>query len=275
MTSFASQVALHWVGVGFYVASAVLFGNAVVFRHPERLRWARLAALVGLVPHGAAIVIRWVEVGHGPYMLKYEVLSSNAWIAVAFLLVFLWRRPSWGAVGLVVMPLASLAVALGLFSNPQIRELPPTLRSIWLVFHISFAKLSAASFLLSVATSVLQLLEASPRPGSWREKLPARDALDAYTVRFIGFGFIFWTVTVAAGAIWANQSWGRYWGWDAIETWSLVTWLTYGTFLHARIFFRLKPASTAWAAIASFAIFVLTVLILPFLIPSMHSAYFQ
>jgi len=119
------------------------------------------------------------------------------------------------------------------------------------------------------------LLETKPRPGSWLDKLPAREALDAYTVRFIGFGFIFWTVTVAAGSIWANQSWGRYWGWDAVETWSLVTWLTYGTFLHARLFFRMRPRPTAWAAIGSFAIFILTVLILPFLMPSLHSAYFQ
>lgn len=275
MKGFALEVALHWVAVGFYVVSAALAGNAVIFGHPQRIRWTRIAALVGLVPHGAAILIRWGAVGHGPYMLKYEVLSSNAWMAVAFLVIFLWRRPSWGAVGLAVMPLAVLAIGLGLFSNPEVRELPPTLRSIWLAFHVIFAKLSAASFLLSVATSMLVLLERRPRPGSWLERLPPRDGLDAYTVRFIGFGFVFWTVTVAAGSIWANQSWGRYWGWDAVETWSLVAWLTYGSFLHARLFFRMKPVATAWAAIGCFAVFILTILILPFLIPSLHAAYFQ
>ena len=60
-----------------------------------------------------------------------------------------------------------------------------------------------------------------------------------------------------------------------IETWSLITWLVYGTFLHARRFFRLKPAATAWAVVFCFAVFVLTLLILPFLLPSLHSAYFQ
>ncbi len=275
MSRFAVEVTLHWVGVGLYIVAAVLFGNAVVFGHPQRLRWAKLAAAAGLVPHGAGIALRWVAVGHGPYMLKHEVLSSNAWIAVAFMLLFLARRPRWGAVGLVVMPVAVLSIALGLFANPQIRELPPSLRSVWLVFHITFAKLSAAAFLLSVATSVLLLLEWRPRPGSWLENLPPKDTLDGYTVRFIGFGFIFWTVTIAAGSIWANQSWGRYWGWDAIETWSLVAWLVYGTFLHARLFFRLRARATAWASIGCFAIFVLTILVLPFLIPSLHAAYFQ
>lgn len=275
MSRFALEVALHWAGVAAYAASAAIFGNAVVFGHPERVRWARLAAVAGLAPHGAAILVRWIAVGHGPYMLRYEVLSSNAWVAVAVLAAFLWRRPGWGAVGLVVMPVAILAIAAGLFSSPEARDLPPTLRSVWLVFHVAFAKLSAAAFLLSVATSVLQLVDWRPRPGGWTERLPPRDALDAYTVRFVGFGFVFWTVTVAAGAIWANQSWGRYWGWDAIETWSLVTWLSYGTFLHARLFFRMKPPATAWSALAAFAVFVLSALVLPFAMPSLHSAYFQ
>jgi cytochrome c-type biogenesis protein CcsB len=275
MRGFATEVALHWVGVGCYMAAAALLANAVIFRHPERTGWARRLALLGLVPHAAAIALRWAEVGHGPYMLKYEVLSSNAFVAVAFLVIFLWRRPDWGAVGLVVLPVAILAVAFGLFTNPAMRELPPTLRSTWLVFHITFAKLSAGAFLLSLGTAVLLLLEWRPRPGTWLERLPPPEALDAFTVRFIGFGFIFWSVTIAAGAIWAHQSWGRYWGWDAVETWSLVTWLAYGTFLHSRIFFRMGPRKSAWAATVAFAVFVLAAIVLPYAIPSLHSAYFQ
>ena len=77
------------------------------------------------------------------------------------------------------------------------------------------------------------------------------------------------------GSIWANQSWGRYWGWDPIESWSLVTWLAYAILLHARLFFKLNARKTAWAVIACFILSVLTVLIFPFIFPSMHSAYFQ
>jgi cytochrome c-type biogenesis protein CcsB len=255
--------------------SVEMFANAVIFDHPQRSKWAMAAAAVGLVPHGIAIVLRWVAAGHGPYMLKYEVLSSNTWIAVAVLLIFLLRRPAWNALALVVMPVGILMVGIGVFSNPEMRDLPPTLRSIWLVVHISFAKLSAAAFLLSVASSVILLLKGRGHHGAWLDKTPEEAALDAYTVRFIGFGFIFWTVTIIAGAIWANESWGRYWGWDVIETWSLVTWLCYGTFLHVRLFFKVKGSGAAWWAIGCFAVFILTLLILPFLMPSLHSAYFQ
>ena len=275
MKEFAWEVALHWSGVGFYMLATVLFANAVIFDRPKRLRWGMTALAIGLVPHGAAIVMRWIASGHGPYMLKYEVLSSNTWIALVLLLAFLFRRPAWAALALVVLPVSILMVAFGLFSNPEIRDLPPTLRSIWLVFHIGFAKLSAAAFLLSVASALILLQKRRGRRGAWLDKVPGEAALDAYTVRFVGFGFMFWTITIAAGAIWANESWGRYWGWDVIETWSLITWLVYGTFLHVRLFFKLRPAATAWWSIGCMLVFVLTILILPFLMPSLHSAYFQ
>ena len=275
MTGFALEVALHWIAVGLYIVAAALLANAVIFGHGGRTRWGLLAAALGLVPHGAALAIRWIAVGHGPYLVRYEVLSSNAWIAVAALVLFLWRRPAWSALALVVLPAAILALALGVFSNTEVRRIPPTLRSIWLVFHISFAKLAAAAFLLSLAAAILQLARARGPTSRWLDRIPAADVLDAYTVRFVGFGFLFWTIAIAGGAIWANQSWGRYWGWDPIETWSLIAWLTYGTFLHARLFFRLRPVPTAWASVAAFSIFIVTLLVLPLLLPSIHAAYFQ
>jgi cytochrome c-type biogenesis protein CcsB len=275
MSEFALEVTLHWVAVGFYMVALTLFANAVLFGHPERNRWAIAATAAGLVPHAAAIVLRWAAVGHGPYMLKYEVLSSNSWIAIVAMLLFLWRRPTWSVMALVVMPLAILGLAIGLFSNAEMKSIPPSLRSMWLVFHIVFAKLSAAAFLLSLAAAVIQILRHRGVEGRWLDRAPSSEVLDAYTVRFVGFGFLFWTVTIAAGAIWANQSWGRYWGWDAIETWSLISWLAYGIFLHARMFFRLGPVGTAWASVSAFVVFILALLILPFVMPSLHSAYFQ
>jgi cytochrome c-type biogenesis protein CcsB len=272
---YAVEIALHWAAVGLYILATVAMVFSVVFAKPTGLRWGLGLGALGLLPHGAAIGLRWAAVGHGPYMLRYEVLSSNAWVAIAVLLLVLWRRPDWSALAVVVMPLAILLVALGMFSNPEIRELPPSLRSVWLIFHITFAKISAAAFTISLAAAVLLLLRERPSPPRWMQRLPGTPALDALIVRSAGFGLIFWTVTIAAGAIWGNQSWGRYWGWDPIETWALVSWLVYGSFLHVRLFFKLRPRPTAWLSIASFAMFILALLILPFFITSLHSSYFS
>ena len=275
MSRFAVEVALHWVAVGLYIIGTVSLTAGVLFEKPPASRWARWAILAGLLPHAGALGLRWHASGHGPYMLRYEVLSANGWLVMVGLLGVLWFRPRWSVLGVVAGPIGILAVALAVFANAELRELPPTFRSVWLVFHIVFAKISAVAFLLSLAAGVLTLLRLRPAPARWLLRVPEEAVLDALVVRFAAFGWTFWTVTIAAGAIWANQSWGRYWGWDAIETWSLVSWLVYGAFLHARRFFRAGPAATAWMSVGAFGLFVLTAIVLPFLLPSIHSAYFQ
>jgi cytochrome c-type biogenesis protein CcsB len=272
---FLLETILHWVAVGLYILATVLFAHALLWNHPQRARWALGVTALGLLPHAAALMVRWIEVGHGPYMLKYEVLSSNAWIAILMLLLVLLRRPTWAGFALVALPASILMVGLGLLSDPASRELPPTLRSIWLIFHIFFTKLAVGAFLLAFAAAVLVLRKLKGASSRFLERFPSTAVLDASLVRFVGFGFVFWSTTIIAGAIWAHQSWGRYWGWDPIETWSLVTWLCYGSLIHLRLFFHLSPRATAWVSLACFGVSILTAFVFPFLIPSMHSAYFQ
>ena len=275
MSPFAWEAVFHWSAVALYIAGAVGFAYALIFAHPEKIRMAQWITAAGLLPHTAGLGLRYIHVGHGPYMLKYEVLSSNAWIAIVMLLIFVWRKPNWAALALVALPASILMMGFGLFTNPEARSLPPTLRSMWLVFHVLFNKLAVGAFILSAASSVILLRKLRGASSKFLDRLPAPEVLEARTIRFVGFGFIFWTTTIGAGAIWANQSWGRYWGWDPIESWSLVTWLAYAVLLHARIFFKIKASATAWGALACFSLSVLTVLIFPFVFQSMHSAYFQ
>lgn len=275
MTPFAIETSLLWAGVAFYITGTALFAYALVFVHPGKMNRAIFVTALGLLPHSAALTMRWLAIGHGPYMMKYEVLSSNAWVVIIMLLLFVWHRRDWAYLALATIPLAILMLGFGLFSNPEARNLPPSLRSVWLIFHIFFNKLAVGAFTLSFASAIIMLRKLKGDSSRFLDRLPAPAVLETYTIRFVGFGFIFWSTTIGAGAIWANQSWGRYWGWDPIEAWSLVTWLCYGLLLHARLFFGLKGRGTAWGTIACFVMSVLTVFIFPFLIPSLHSAYFQ
>ncbi|WP_243383807.1 cytochrome c biogenesis protein [Geothrix alkalitolerans] len=275
MSPFILEATLHWTSVVLYILATVIFAHALLWNHPTRARWAVFLAALGLAPHAGAILARWIAVGHGPYMAKSEVLSSNAWIAVVMLLVVLWRRPSWAGLALVALPGAILMMGLGLLASPEAKELPPTLRSIWLVFHIFFTKLAVGAFLLAFAAAVLVLRKLKGATSPFLARFPSAEVLDASMIRFVGFGFVFWSTTIIAGAIWAHQSWGRYWGWDPIETWSLVTWLCFGTLLHLRLFYRLGPRATAWFTIGCFGVSILTAFIFPFLLPSLHAAYFQ
>ena len=275
MSPFAWEAVWHWSAVALYIAGMVTFAWALIFNRPARIPLATGFTAAGLIPHTTALALRYIHVGHGPYMMKYEVLSSDAWIAIAMLVLFVWRKPNWAALALIALPVSILMMGFGLFTNPEARNLPPTLRSMWLVFHVCFSKLAVGAFVMSVAGAIVLLRKMNGAKGRWLDRLPGVDVVEAYTVRFIGFGFVFWTTTVVAGAIWANQSWGRYWGWDPIESWSFVTWLAYAILLHARLFFKLRARAIAFGTIACFVLSVLTVLIFPFVFPSMHSAYFQ
>jgi ABC-type transport system involved in cytochrome c biogenesis permease subunit len=275
MSRYSLEVLLHFVAIGLYASAAAIWTYSVLWARPERNRLAAVLGLAGLVPHGVAIASRWIASGHGPYMARHEVLTGNSWALMLALPLLLLAKPAWRFLAIVAVPVAILMMGIGLFANPELRQLPPTLKSIWLVFHILFAKLAAISFLLSVASASTVLFRDRPRPPAWIARFPEGPVLDALIARFTGFGFIFWSLAVAAGAIWARDAWGRYWGWDAVETWSLVSWLMYGALLHARLFFRLAGKTLAWSTIGVFVLFVLTLLIFPFLIPTMHTAYFQ
>lgn len=273
LTWLKYEVILHWVAVVFYIVATVLFTYSVFFRNGAFLRRALGASMVGLIPHSIALVVRWIEQGHGPYMSRYEVLSSDAWIAVVLFLFFAWKWERIRPAGMIVLPLSFLMIALGLLTNPGMHNLPPSLRSIWLILHVSFAKLAAGSFFISLGVAILYLLKGRDPSKLLYGRLPSLDILDEYSYKFAGFGFIFWTINIVAGAIWADQSWGRYWGWDPIETWSLVTWLMYGMFAHLRVFWKLRGKKSAFVLIGCFIMSVFTIFALPFLANSLHSEY--
>lgn len=272
--SFEHEVILHWTAVVLYILSAIAYSVRVFFSKEKAERWGAGFALARLFPHAAALILRWVAAGHGPYMAKYEVLSSNAWVAILFFLIMSWRRPRLRPAGFVVLPVCFLSMAGGLFTNPALRNLPPSLRSIWLVLHILFAKLGAGGVLLALGAAVLYLIKEG-READFARRLPPLDILDDYSHRFAGFGFFFWSVMIAAGAIWANESWGRYWAWDPIETWSLVTWLAFGAYLHLRRFHGWKGRKAAWLIAGCFALSVATLIAVPILAKGLHTEYFQ
>jgi cytochrome c-type biogenesis protein CcsB len=265
------EVIVHWAAVACYAVSTFFFAVYVVFNKPNALRNAIRTCAVGLVPHSAALLVRWIEQGHGPYMTRYEVLSSDAWITIVLFLAFSWRWKKLRPAGLVVLPIAFFMIAVAMFTNPQMQNLPPSLRSFWLVLHVGFAKLAAGSIIISLGAAILYLLNGAARV---YQKLPSPEVLDAYSFKFAGFGFIFWTINIVAGAIWADVSWGRYWGWDPIETWSLITWLMYGTFAHIRLFWKWRGEKSAYFLIACFLMSIFTIFILPFVAKSLHSEYF-
>ncbi|WP_318556943.1 cytochrome c biogenesis protein CcsA [Geobacter anodireducens] len=268
-------VAMNWLAVCCYVAATVLNASGIIFRKAVVERRSYWPLWLGLALHSASLVYWWRVVGHGPYMAPSEVLLSDAWIAMVLFLGFQRAFPRIRPASLIVVPLVFLMVALANFYNPGIRSLPPTFSSIWLVLHISFYKIALGALIIALAFSIFYLLKARPTPPDWLKRLPDLEDLDLHVYRFAGFGFIFWAIGMLAGSIWAYRSWGRYWGWDPVETWSLMTWLIFGTYLHLRRFFRMSGRMAAWFFIFGFAVAVVAQFASSHMGTSIHSEYFQ
>lgn len=267
-------IAANWVVVIVYVLATIANATGVLFKkdRPERISYWLAGSGLGL--HSIVIAYWWTVVGHGPYMAPNEVLSSDAWAIMACFFIFLRLYPRIKPASILAFPATFLMLALSMFYNPGIRTLPATFRSVWLVIHIGLYKISFATLVIGLALSIFYLLKKRKDSG-WLQQLPALETLDIYEYRFAGFGFIFWTIGMLAGSIWAYQSWGRFWGWDPTETWSLITCLMFGAYLHLRRFFQWKGTSAAWFFIACFVISVVSLFGMATLSSSIHSEYFK
>ncbi len=273
--SASTEIVLMWAAVSVYAAGSVLFAVGAVFRRDSLLRAATALSLLGLVPHAAAIAGRWVRVGHGPYLGFYEVVSSYAFACVLVLGFLAWRYPRLRVAGVLLMPLAFLLLAGSMFAPKAELEISSRLASWWLTIHVAFAKLCYAAFIASFTVAAADLFRGRARGvmAELAEKLPSGEVLEDFAYRLVSVGFIFLTVMIASGAIWANEAWGRYWGWDPIETWSLVSWVVYALVLHLRFTMGWRGRKAAWALILALPVVLFSLLGVPIVYSSIHGAY--
>ena len=124
-----------------------------------------------------------------------------------------------------------------------VAPLVPALHSVWFVIHIVAACIAAAALNVGAIASIMYLISMNAQAKAQRTgvpvkglvaKLPSLESMDTLAYRAHAIGFPIWTFTIAAGSVWADYAWGRFWGWDPKETWSLVTWVVYAAYLHAR-----------------------------------------
>lgn len=248
---------MYLAGTTFYALSSIVYIYSLVFKKEEKISFAARSALAGLLFHGISIALRWQEAGHGPYINMFEILSGYAWASVAIFLIAQQKFEKIRIAGFIVMPVSFLIMGAGSAYSRDIQLLSSSLRSYWLIAHVVFADLAFGSILVAVGIAALYILKEhnSAAVDSFYDRLPHLKVMDELMYSFISSGLLFLTIMIGAGAIWANQTWGRYWGWDPIETWSLISWFVYGICLHLRMNMGWTGKKVAWLII--FSIFVL------------------
>jgi cytochrome c-type biogenesis protein CcsB len=264
---------IYGLAAGFYLA-------AWVFRRSVAGKLGTAATILGAAANAAGIGLRWVEsyrmgIGHAPLSNLYESLVFFS-LVIALIYLVLEHRFGNRTIGAMTLPIAFLAMAYASLSpqvNDRIQPLLPALKSNWLIAHVITCFVGYASFAVAFGLSLMFLVRGSAKNGSATQGqglIPSPEVLDELTHQMVMFGFLFLSLGIITGAVWANSAWGRYWGWDPKETWSLITWFIYATLLHARLMRGWRGRRIALLSIVGFAAVIFTYLGVN-LLPGLHS----
>ncbi len=255
------------------VSSVGFFINMLTMRKDAK-EWALRAIIAATFFHGASIILRAVKGGYAPFVGLEETLSFMAF-CLACLYVFLELRYELKSIGCFVCPIILIAMTGAYIVPSSVSPLPPALQSLWLPVHASICLMSYAVFALAFSISLMYILQErqikTKRLGGLFKRLPSLDALDAINERCLKIGFPLLTVGIITGSIWAEEAWGRYWGWDPKETWSLITWLWYAAILHQRLTVGWRGRRAAIMTIIGFLTLIFTFLGVNFLLHGEHS----
>lgn len=280
-----------YAGIALYALSFVLFSADFSFRasrkyaRPEALRAARsnlessssrprgsffsrsafVVFILAFASHIGAFLFRAFAAGRVPWANMYEFSLTSTLMGALVFLILLWIVDI-RFLGLFISGFLGVTLAfatLGFYV--PVSHLDVALQSVWLVIHVFVASFSVGLFTISFFLSILQLAQISKEQKAkagrisnknafllFLNRLPKATSLEDMAFGVSVCGFIFWTFTLIAGAIWAERAWGRYWGWDVKEVWTFVIWVIYAAYLHARTTRGWRGRLAAWLCISGY-----------------------
>jgi cytochrome c-type biogenesis protein CcsB len=217
--------------------------------------------IVALLLHLGALTTRGIAADRMPWGNMYEYILSATFVGSAVWVGVLIRRPAIRHIGLfVTLALVLLLGADGMIAYTPVGPLVPALHSYWFVIHVSTIILASGIFLIGAVPATMFLIRDGYDRGKRRfpyslgRNTPDATVLERLTFRLHAFAFPLFTFgALIAGPIWAEASWGRYWGWDPKEVWAFISWIVYAGYLHARATPSVKRTVATWIALLGFA----------------------
>jgi cytochrome c-type biogenesis protein CcsB len=259
-----SQISLLFVSaaMAFIALALVLFSlqlSKLLGQTPEER--AKLSSLekigfivtaVGTVVLGVGVVLRGIAAGRVPWANMYEFsISAALLILLVYLTSLKIKDVHFIATFVTGFVLVTLFAAVSLF-YVEVKTLMPALQSYWLVIHVVVAILATSFFCIAAGLHIAYLVKAGKSARRLMELFPALEQLERLAYRFNVVGFVLWSFTLIAGAIWAERAWHRYWGWDTKEVWTFIIWTLYAGYLHAMATRGWNGKRAAWLGLVAF-----------------------
>lgn len=265
---FGLAYALLWLVLAAYVAHLI-----------SGKRWTGWAAtgttFAVWILLTAGLVERGLEAGHWPLTNRYEFALCFVWaiVAVYLLLETSWHERKAGAFVLAIALLVATYAIARPAGERAVVPLLPALRSVWLQVHVLTAAVGYGAFGVAAGLGLVQLtrnwvlpLRAEQKRLRLHKNPVSGEEIEHAMERAVALGFPWLTLSILTGAIWAQNAWGRYWGWDPKETWALVTWLWFLLILHVRPLRRWRGRRLAALVVAGLGIVLFTFIGVPWLV---------
>jgi cytochrome c-type biogenesis protein CcsB len=277
-----SQISLLFVSaaMAFIALALVLFSlqlSKLLGQTPEER--AKLSSLekigfivtaVGTVVLGIGVVMRGIAAGRVPWANMYEFsISAALLILLVYLTSLKIKDVRFIATFVTGFVLVTLFAAVSLF-YVEVKTLMPALQSYWLVIHVVVAILATSFFCIAAGLHIAYLVKAGKSARRLMELFPALEQLERLAYRFNVVGFVLWSFTLIAGAIWAERAWHRYWGWDTKEVWTFIIWTLYAGYLHAMATRGWNGKRAAWLGLVAFLAIIFNFTIVNMFFKGLH-----
>ncbi len=272
-----SQISLLFVSaaMGFLAVALLLFAFqlAKLKEDSTQDRFEKFGFwLLGIstVVLGVGVVLRGIAANRVPWANMYEFAISGAlMILTVYLMALKVRDVRYIATFISGFVLITLFAAVSLF-YVEVKTLMPALQSYWLVIHVVVAILATAFFAIAAGFHIFYLIKAAGWGKTMMDRFPDLRQLERIAYRFNMVGFVSWSFTLIAGAIWAERAWHRYWGWDTKEVWTFIIWVIYAGYLHAMATRGWTGKRAAWLGLIGFSAVIFNFTIVNLFFKGLH-----
>jgi cytochrome c-type biogenesis protein CcsB len=270
-----SQISLFFIygAMAVYTLAFLVFASHLARLSSEKVAKSGSASklervgislmILAVILHGTGVMLRGIAASRVPWANMYEFsITGSLVVVMIFLFALIIRDLRLLATFVSGFTLLILGAATSIF-YVEVRSLMPALQSYWLVIHVMVAVLATAFFNIAAALSITYLFKTAKWVETSKVKFvvtfrrilalfPSIEKLERMAYRFNIIGFILWSFTLIAGAIWAERAWHRYWGWDTKEVWTFIIWTIYAGYLHANATRGWSGKRSAWLSLVGF-----------------------
>ena len=272
-----SQISLLFVSaaMGFLAVALLLFAFqlAKLKEDNSQNRFEKFGFwLMGIstVVLGVGVMLRGIAANRVPWANMYEFSISGAlMILIVYLMSLRVKDVRYIATFISGFVLITLFAAVSLF-YVEVKTLMPALQSYWLVIHVVVAILATAFFAIAAGFHIFYLIKAAGWGKNLMDRFPDLRQLERIAYRFNMVGFVSWSFTLIAGAIWAERAWHRYWGWDTKEVWTFIIWVIYAGYLHAMATRGWTGKRAAWLGLIGFSAVIFNFTIVNLFFKGLH-----